>query len=227
MARKVTLQYLKEQSRLRADKVGSGFIQNDELVAYINSSATELYDLLVAAYGNDYYRASNVFTTVAQDSTYDLPDDFYKMLGLDYLIGPQEALTLKPFQFNERNRYRIGTYWNAITGASGPRYNINNGQITFLPVPDGAYSLELWYVPACPVMTDDADEFDGVNGWEEYIILDAAIKMLGKEDSDVSLLDARLKTIKKRITEMAENRDAGLSFRITDVQLDDGGERWE
>lgn len=222
MARKVTLLELKNQSRIRADKVGSGFIQNDELIAYINSSACELYDLLVGAYGNDYFLQSHTFTTVFNQSNYDLPDDFYKMVGLDYLIGPDNALTLKPYQFNERNRYRQGTYWNAISGAAGPRYKINPSTLSLLPIPDGAYNLELWYIPACPKMVEDTDGFDGINGWEEFIIIDAAIKMLQKEESDTSLLEKQKMQIMIRINAMAENRDAGQSFRVTDVNNIDG-----
>lgn len=222
MSRKVTLQYLKEQSRLRADKVGSGFIQNNELTAYINSSACELYDLLVGAYGNDYYLQSHTFATEANISNYDLPDDFYKMIGLDYLIGPMEALTLRPYQFNERNRYRQGTYWNAITGAAGPRYKVNPSTLSFLPIPDGAYNMELWYIPACPQLVNDDDGFDGINGWEEFIIVDAAIKMLQKEESDTSLLEKQKMHLVVRINAMAENRDAGQSFRVTDVNNVDG-----
>lgn len=222
MARKVTLQYLKEQSRLRADKVGSGFIQNDELEAYINSSACELYDLLVSAYGNDYFRQTHTFSTQADTSKYDLPDDFYKLLGIDFIIGSQEALTLKPFQFNERNRFRIGNYWSAIRSGAGPRYNIGSDQLEFLPVPDGAHDLELHYVPSCPILANDADEFDGVNGWEEMIILDAAIKMLQKEESDVSVLAVQKANIIKRIEAMKENRDSGQSFRVADVNNLDG-----
>lgn len=222
MARTITLLQLKTQSRLRADKVGSGFIQNDELVSYINSSACELYDLLVGAYGNDYFLDSHTFSTVNNTSDYDLPADFYKMAGIDYLIGPQEALTLKPYQFNERNRYRIGTYWNAIVGAGGPRYKLNPTTISFLPVPDGVYNMELWYVPSCPKLVSDSDTFDGVNGWEEFIIIDAAIKMLQKEESDTSLLEKQKMAIIGRINQMAENRDAGQSFRVTDVNNVDG-----
>jgi hypothetical protein len=224
MARKVTLLQLKTQSRIRADKVGSGFIQNDELIAYINSSACELYDLLVAAYGNDYFASTHTFATVANDSSYDLPDDFYKMIGLDYLIGNQDAITLKPYQFNERNKYRQGTYWNAINGAAGPRYKISTDQIQFMPIPDGAYNMELHYIPACPVLAIDADEFDGVNGWEEYIIVDAAIKMLQKEESDTSLLEKQKMKLEMRIAAMAENRDAGQSFRVSDVSST--GDNW-
>lgn len=216
MARKVTLLDLKKRSRERADKVGSGFIQDSELVSYINSSACELYDLLVSAYGDDYFMNSYSFQTVGQTESYNLPSDFYKLLGLDQKIG-QEYLTLKPYQFNERNKYRLGTYWNALSGVGGPRYKLSADKISFLPVPDGQYNITLHYVPVCPLLVGDSDLFDGVNGWEEYIVIDAAIKMLQKEDSDCSLLVVQKQKIESRIENMKENRDAGQSFRVTDV----------
>lgn len=222
MASLITLADLMTESRQRADKEGSGFIQNNELIGYINKSATKLYDLLVGAYGNDYYAATHAFTTVGNTQLYDLPEDFYKLLGIDYMIGPQEALTLKPYQFNERNRYRIGTFWNAITGVAGPRYHLTKDAISFLPIPDGGYNLELHYVPVCPKMIEPEDTFDGINGWEEYIILDAARKMLQKEETDTSGLEKEILAIVMRINQMAENRDAGQSFRVTDVHNIDG-----
>lgn len=220
--RLITLQELITESRQRADKEGSGFVQNTELIGYINKSATKLYDLLVGAYGNDYYAETVALPTINNQQYYDLPANFYKLIGLDYMIGPTEALTLKPYQFNERNRFRIGTYWNAITGVAGPRYHITQNQISFLPIPDGVYNLEMHYVPVCPKMVDLTDTFDGINGWEEYIILDAARKMLQKEETDTTGLEKEIAAIVGRINQMAENRDAGQSFRVTDVRNVDG-----
>jgi len=229
MSRLTTLGQLKYESRLRADKVGSGFIKDDELLTYINSSYAELYDLLVGAYGNDYYAKEYAFATVGQQRAYPLPADFYKLLGADYVVGPTSILTLKPYQFNERNRYQQGTYWSALVGIYGPKYRITEENIDFAPIPDGSYNIVLHYVPACPKLADDVDTANGVNGWEEYIIVDCAIKMLQKEESDVSVLMAQKQALLGRINLMAENRDAGQSFRVTDVTsswLDDDGDTY-
>jgi len=217
MSRLVTLSQIMEQSRLRADKKGSGFIQNDELISYINNSYAELYDLLVGAYGNDYYSKEYQFSTNGNSNEYALPKDFYKLLGVDYIISPNGVLTLKPYQLNERNRYQNGTYWSALVGVYGPRYRITSNNIHFAPNPDGAYNIKLIYVPVCPTLKLETDRLDGVNGWEEYIIIDAAIKMLQKEESDITVLAAQKGAITARINLMAENRDAGQSFRVTDV----------
>lgn len=220
--RKVTLLELRTRARQRANKEGSGFVTDSELNGYINDSLTKLYDLLVGAYGNDYYAKTQAMVTDFNEQYYDLPLDFYKLLGIDYLIGPQEALTLKPYQFNERNRYRIGTFWNAIVGVAGPRYQITQNKISFLPIPNAQYNLEIHYIPACPKLVANSDEFDGINGWEEYVVLDAAMKMLKKEETDVKDLETEKNEIVFRINQMAENRDAGQSFRVSDVRQIDG-----
>ena len=220
MAKEITLADLKYQSRLRADKVGSTYIKDDELISYINKSGAELYDLLIGAYGNDYYLKESEFKVQHGVSDYDLPEDFYKLLGVDFQITAQRKLTLKPYMFNERNRYQEGAYWSAVIGISGPRYHLQNNQIKFRPTPDGAYTLVLHYIPCFADLENDEDVLNGVNGWEEYIILDAAIKMLMKEESDTSALERQRDRILIRINTMAENRDAGQSFKVSDVQKD-------
>ena len=215
--RNTTLLKLRTQSRQRADKVNSGFILDDELNQYINNSIAELYDLLVASYGNDYYLTSYDFRTDGVNHDYDLPDDFYKLEGVDFYINASNFITLKPFQFNERARLQNGNNWAAITQVQGPRYHIKANNISFMPMPS-ANNLTLHYVPVCPELLQDTDTFDGINGWEEYVIIDAAIKMLLKEESDVTVLNGQKMAITKRIEAMAENRDMGHSFRVGDVQ---------
>jgi hypothetical protein len=90
------------------------------------------------------------------------------------------------------------------------RYHLQGGSIRFVPVPSTTQTLKLWYVPAQTPMTDTADTLDGVNGWEEYVVIDAAMKALIKEESDVSALMAQKEAIKRRIESMSQNRDAGM-----------------
>ena len=59
--------------------------------------------------------------------------------------------------------------------------------------------------------------------WREFIVVDTAIKMLGKEESDTSLLERRRANLEKRINEAAAARDVGRSMRIQDVRRG----RWE
>lgn len=58
---------------------------------------------------------------------------------------------------------------------------------------------------------------DGVNGWEEYVIIATAIRILQKEESDTSLLERRLGAMKARIEGEAMNRDFGMPAHVNAV----------
>ena len=74
MALDVTLSYLKEQVRSRADQQNSQFIQDAELTDFINGSASSLYDQLVQA-AEDYFVKSATITIVPGQNEYALPSD--------------------------------------------------------------------------------------------------------------------------------------------------------
>jgi hypothetical protein len=190
MARTVTLATLRQKAQQRADMENSTFLSASEWNGLISDSASELYDILVTVY-EDYFQSSYAFTTASGTSSYPLPADFYKLLGLDQQAGTNQSVTCEPFEFAERNHYQL--------------YNAAGTQFT------------LYYIPACPVLASDSDTFDGVNGWDEYIVIDAAIKAKVKEESDISELMAAKSAIMKRIEDSAPNRDAGMGGRVVDV----------
>jgi hypothetical protein len=211
----VTLLELKNRARQRSDMESSEFVSDTELVGYINSSLAELYDLLVAAYGEDYFIDEFDITTASNTAAYDLPDDFYKLKGVDAKINTSDWFTVRPFNFNERNRNQ-DVAWG-LTAGPNIRYRLLDAQIKFSPVPEGIYSVKLWYVPLAPILAADDDTFNDLNQYAEYVIIDAAIKMLIKEESDVSVLMNQKMAMKRRLEEMSLNRDAGQPESISDI----------
>lgn len=219
----VTLLQLKTRARERADQVNSNFVEDSELTNYINASIAELYDLMVAAYGSDYFLSSSNFNIVANTDTYNLPADFYKLMGVDINIDNNNWFSVRPFNFNERNRNQDIT-WGLLNGPS-IRYRLLGSTIKFNPVPDSAYSARLWYIPKAAILTADSDVFDDLNQWAEYVVVDAAIKMMQKEESDVSVLMKQKQELKRRIEIMAENRDAGQPESVSDIYAENN-EYW-
>jgi len=59
--------------------------------------------------------------------------------------------------------------------------------------------------------------FDFYTGWDEYIIIDSAIKMLLKEEADVTALLLQKNQLTERIITESQNRDAGEPQVVTDV----------
>lgn len=221
----VTLSQLRTQARQRADMENSTFVSDAELNTYINASYAELYDLLVGVF-EDYNLTSGNIAILANTSAYSLPSDFYKLRGVDLVLDALgNAVTLKPFNFQERNSYMFTPTWNVV-GLSYLRYHIQGNQMKFVPVPNTNQTVKLWYIPAISRLSQDSDTVDGVNGFEEYIVIDAAMKMRIKEESDIQELVMQKEAMRQRIMSMAANRDAGSPEKVSDVYKQTPIEFW-
>lgn len=69
-------------------------------------------------------------------------------------------------------------------------------------------------------MFDYNTQIDGISGWEEMVVIEAAIKCKDKEESDCSVLIARRTKKEKDIEGIAANRDPGTAARTADVMTD-------
>lgn len=193
MARSVTLRSIVDRARTHADMRSSAFINDTEILALLNDCIPELYDELVGSY-EDYYADSAFITLVSGTNVYDLPDDFYKVIGIDYEVSTGSYITLKPFMNAERN--------STLTT------NIN--------IPAGR--IRIRYVPAPPIYTDlDTDTFDGVAGWDRLVVLLLARDMLNAEESDTQAIRTTYQETLQRVRNMAPPRDSGMAHRVVDV----------
>lgn len=218
-----TLLELRTRARDRADMQTSQFISDVELNDYINASIAELHDLLIQSYGSDYYINETNFTTQVNEDSYDLPDDFYKMRGVDARVNNTRFLTLERYNFNERNRYEDFGIWD-LNGVATIRYRLLGNQIRFTPVPDRTVEVRLYYIPTAQVLTEDTDQLTDFNQYSEYVIVDAAIKMLAKEESDTSVFERQKAGLLQRITVASQNRDANKPNSISDIYAEDNEE---
>lgn len=221
------------------------FITTATWLTYINSSYAELYDLLIQKFGDDYFAALDTngnpyrLTTNGTADKYPLPDGsstckmpdttttapgFYKLLAVDvYLSGtdPSSAVRVHPFNFADRNEFNSPALpaWGSRTII---KYKLLSNFIWFIPKPQASQTMALWYAPRLTALSADGDTLDGVSGWEEYIVVDAARKAAIKEES-YELAD-RLKQdkaeLRQRIEEAAESRDAGSSGTVADTRED-------
>ncbi len=66
-------------------------------------------------------------------------------------------------------------------------------------------------------MWNDGAVLDGIAGWEEYIVIDAAIKAQLKQDDPAQELMGERQALRLEIEAMAEARDVGQAFHVSDV----------
>ena len=355
-----TLAVIRQEARRSADRTiigapligipdpyANNFITTEELTGYVNASFFELYDLMVTAYGNYYFTSDYCFTAVQGQDKYPLPNDCYKLLGIDWVQTPGNNtanVTLKPFNLGERNNFNIPVMAPPY-GGWVPRYTQFGSQLWLKPLPNGGATYKIIYVPrAQPLVDTAAVQLNGVksgdtltiNGvtftaidygqppsgtqfvvggtgtsnlgdagtavsltasvnasslggyagilkagidptisstqvqivltapaqmtwsvsntdmilfpsmqsgasggaitwtnvmtdysdWSEYLVVDAAIRMVQKEGSDVSVLMAQKDALLKRIGSACDNRDEGAARTSTDVYGGNYGGGW-
>lgn len=211
-----TLAELRNLVLQRADMVNSNFVSTAELNAWINQGQDCAYDILVSRY-EDYYTTSFQFSITSPNDGYTLPDLVYKIRGLDFKIGG-DWITLHSFTFEERNNGNRQIN-RALLGLTNLKYKWVGSRIMLIPGDQAAGDYQVWYIPnVIPLSADDDELPTDIDRWKEYVIADAAIKCLLKEESDASGLMGEKAEMEKRITNMGSNRDAGSPERVQDVR---------
>ncbi len=115
----------------------------------------------------------------------------------------------------ERNVYRnlnTGGAWFDI-----PRYSLIGSNIRLYPAPSTVMAGEILYAPEATVLTTGSDTVNYPNGWERFIVLDAAIQCLAKEESDVRTLVAEREKVIREIELAKESRDLATPMRVVDT----------
>lgn len=200
---------------------GSSFVADAAtgLDAWINEAHQRLHGMLVDALGEEYVSSTSSFTTLAATSDYALPTGFYKLFGVDLEYhGIMRALTR--YERPERNAYR------EIRPEALPRYSLVGSNLRLYPIPTAGLAGTILYAPEATVLVNAGDSVTYPNGWEKYIVIDAAIQALLKEESDTRALMAERERIEKEIREAKEARDMATPKRVVDVMMTDLDVLW-
>lgn len=217
MARTRTLAQLRAEVRDRADIENSQHITDAQITRYINQSAASLHAMM-AETCEDWFLTREATTapaasTGASAGTTEiaLQASFYKIIAVEAQVGGR-FVRLQRWGWQEH----AGLTETDTTG--GPYYyRIAEGYYVITPdVPTGT-ALRTYYIPAFSDLSADADTYDGRDGWEEWVVLDAAIKCMVKEESDVRPLVAEREKLEARLVRQMQNRDVGRPPKVADV----------
>lgn len=214
MARSFTATLIQTAAQQRADMVNSTFIGTTEWLTYVSASYAFLYDLLVKA-GENYFESTQTLTAASTA----LPSDYYGTKTVYYVPSTNQYVPLRRVEDNEFHLYYDGGGSSYPTG-----YRVAGANIVLLPAGTTVGTCIHYYVPAPADITSGSTTIDGVSGWEEFIVLDCAIKARIKAESSVEELVRERALILQRIEDMAENRSLQTARRIVDVTSyeDDG-----
>lgn len=148
-------------------------VTSAEWVDMVNAAITEVYDALVAASPPDYYSADQAYTVTAGTTAYALPATFRTLVAI----------------------YQI----DASTGRKVEIKALRREELEQVRSPQVGASLTMEFVPAPPTLSDPADTFDGVSGWEECVSLVAARAAMDKQQQDSSAIHRRVTELRERM----------------------------
>lgn len=146
---------------------------------------------------------------------------FYKSMLVEVALNPGDPnswVTLKKYQRIQQNLWNFPNVYT-FYGITNLRYRITGTQLQIVPICAAGQTLRMWYAPRPLSLVKDTDTIDGVSGWEEYIVIDAAIKAMQKEESDCQELMLQKAAMIARINSAAENRDVGLPETVSDSRM--------
>lgn len=170
---------------------GSSFVSDAEVLDYLNNSYARLYNILVTK-DEDYYSTTGTISLVSGTISYALPTDVFKIQAVEFQLGTNQYVTLKPYNEAEKNVL------------------LNAGNI-----PSG--TVRVRYIPQPTIYSSGSTAIDGISGWEEFIVIDGAIQCKIKEESDTAALERRLSQLRREIEESASNRDMLFGGTTTDI----------
>lgn len=205
---------LRTRAKQIADLENSNYIIDDEWNYYINNSASELFDIIVHG---DSLTLQTVFdqSVTAGTNIYNLPADFAKLIAVYWMDTDKPTFPLRKASMHEFG-YQQGFEIALVTGRPYA-YNILSNQLWLYPLPNMAGKVRIIYYPDFAPLTSDLSTFGWpiLNGWEEFIVVSAAIMALTKEESDTTALQLRKTELKDRIKRSVATKDQfeGMSVR--------------
>lgn len=189
-----------------------------EVLRHINQGGAELWDLLIESMGKAYGRSATPWTITTTADT------------IEYTSGyPATLLNVISVRMDEPYKEQLSrlaspeeAYLRTETSATYPKYyDMIPGGIQLFPSHQSGLSVVVEYVKAYTDLTDAADSyFDGIDGWEDYLVHFAAKRMFIKEGEPemVREMNNELAALRDRIKKRAPARDQHRARRSRDIR---------
>jgi hypothetical protein len=181
MARNASLGTIRNDVRAQSDGIGNKLRHTDQALDRLINQGIQRFREKISIEGAAHYLVS---TTVALAAGATSPYSFaslslanvspgvVRVTGVDITVNG-DVFSLLHVPFNARNDY------GGPQAKSQPQAWAQYGTRTLaiLPAPDAAYSIVVWYLPILTDLVNDNDTFDGVAGWEDFIVWDVVRRL--------------------------------------------------
>ena len=135
-------------------------------------------------------RALELFSNyVAIVSPWTLPADCYRVLGVDHVLSSTHKVRLRAWNILDRDRLEF---------VDPPRWRVFAGTLSFLPEAPSGGAVFLFYVPT-PTTLAAGGSFDAIDGFDDYLVQYAVMKVRQKQEYDISADLLLLKDLEREL----------------------------
>lgn len=195
MARTITLANLRTAIATQGDFTisTSGRYSPTSLNFYINSSIQRFRERVTNEGITHYLTSTSGSVSSGATSPYSFKSldlsavtpAVVRVYGVDLTVSSiVKTLAHRPFQ--ERNDYGAPS----ITGEPMAWAMYQTTSVAIMPAPNQSYAYTVWYLPVLADLVNDGDTFDGVAGWEQYIIWDCVCRLIARDQYQAAYMQA-------------------------------------
>jgi hypothetical protein len=197
------------ESRIRA-RCDSRTIRQSQsvLVDWINEAIAALENLLLDE--DSVLRGTTTTGNIVSGTqTTAVPSDLLKLVGVQIkdTDGYWYWLESCPLQEIETR--------DTSTDRRGMRYTLYGDDLHFDKIPGWSEidGVKFWYVPSHTNISGTGT-YDGVNGWDEYVVAQVVVWVKEKAEKDITSAAALLGLAEKKVLRAARKRNRGQPDRI-------------
>lgn len=204
--RAVNLATLRRRVRRRSDAGGDlRRFPDSEVDDCINEGIAQFHSEIVRASGQGFEEAEFSFVTVSGTNVYPLPAEFLQVRAVRLIEGDR-VRSLRVFSEWDVDILKNTDLW---INAGVAFYRLLGSNIELEPMPKSAVTCTVKYVNTAVKLVSDLNAIDGINGFEEFVVLWAAevICTQNNEQDRVQLMMARRQEILDRMVAIINNRN--------------------
>ncbi len=186
MSRNVTLLQLRTDITTQADIVGgTARYATATLNRFINQSIQRFRERLSSEGAQHYLVSATGSLGIGVTSPYPfyvldltaLAPSIVRVYGVDVTFNGGIVRTISHVPFASRADYG----GSVVLGEPMAWANVNTRKLAIMPGPNQAYVYVVWYLPVLADLAADGDTFDGVAGWEDFIVWDVVCRLIVRD----------------------------------------------
>src|SRR5688572_18187371 len=205
----VALSVLRTRTRQRADQVQSNYVGDSEVDSYINEALRSVHYEMTCS--GIFPEESSTDITATGAASYTLPE-LISILSVERVSG-NTYVPMRRIEKPEASAMR------SIASGTAILYDVSWSlraapSIRFFPKPgSGTYTVR--YIPPVTALVADGDTVFAGSGWDQLIVVAAAISCVRRENGDTRGLEEERKELLVRLQREAQARDWTYPSRIT------------